>query len=169
MDTVYTRPLGPEDWTMFRDVRLAALQSSPGMFSGTYADSLQRSAEKWQQMTSGSNHQVWGLFDDTTPIGITAVFETSTDPRGDTAMLAMSFILPAYRGRGLSRLLYDVRLAWLRQHPRFKRAVISHRQSNQAARRASLRSGFIETGRAACQWPDGTSEDEIRYELALTN
>lgn len=37
-------------------------------------------------------------------IGITAVFAWNSDPTGQAAILAMSFIVPEFRGRGLSHL-----------------------------------------------------------------
>jgi RimJ/RimL family protein N-acetyltransferase len=100
-------------------------------------------------------------------IGITAAFTWGEDR--ETALLAMSFIVPDYRRRGLSRMLYDARLAWIRQQPQFKRIIVSHRASNQASARAIQRYGFVPTGRSLRNWPDGSSEDEIQYELRISN
>jgi RimJ/RimL family protein N-acetyltransferase len=79
----------------------------------------------------------------------------------------MSFILPEHRGRHLSRILYQARLDWIRAQEQFKRAVVSHRVSNEVSGRAMQHFGFRETHRARKAWPDGGDEDEVFYELNL--
>jgi len=79
----------------------------------------------------------------------------------------MSYILPQYRGRGLSRKFYETRLAWIRNHPKFKRIIVSHRASNEASRRANQKHGFVQTERSSHIWPDGQIEDEVFYELKI--
>jgi RimJ/RimL family protein N-acetyltransferase len=167
MTELIIRPLESSEWEMFRDFRLSALRAAPGVFSGRYEDSLARRPEKWQAMIGGDDHQVFGLFDGRVLVGITAVFQSDGDATGASAMLAMSFILPAYRGRQLSRLFYETRLAWVRARPRFRRVLVSARASNAASRRAIERYGFIETGRVPRVWPDSTTEDEILFELQI--
>ncbi len=98
--------------------------------------------EEWESTIRGPAHRVFGLFDAGRLIGITAVFAWREDPSGESAILAMSFILPEYRGRGFSRLLYKARLDWARTVVQFKRVVVSHRESNERSRRAIERHGF---------------------------
>src|SRR5262249_37871850 len=106
-------------------------------------------------------------FDGARLIGITSVFRWDEDASGVTAILASSFVLPDHRGRGLSRLLYDARLAWLRERGDFKRVVVGHRLSNEASRRADQHYAFTEFRRTPHTWPDGAVEDEVFYELLL--
>jgi RimJ/RimL family protein N-acetyltransferase len=167
MNSITIRALDPAEWATFRDFRLHALKSAPGVFTGTYEDSAARSSEQWQATVQGPGHQVFGLFDGECLIGITAAFTWREDPSGQTVMLAMSFILPEYRRRGLSRLFFDARLDWIRAQPQFKRIIVSHRASNAASRRAIERHGFVRTGRVEHVWPDGQTEDEITYELLI--
>lgn len=161
------RPLEPREWQAFRDFRLAALRAMPGVFSSAYEGELARAEDWWRDTLGGPGRRVFGLFDGDRLIGITAVFTSRDDPSGSTALLAMSFILPDYRGRGLSDLFYRARLAWVRERPQFKRILVSHRASNEASRRANQRHGFILVGRAPRTWPDGSTEDELSYELAV--
>jgi RimJ/RimL family protein N-acetyltransferase len=164
MITITIRPLDPEEWEMFRDFRLQALKSSPGVFSGRYEDSVNRPEAEWRTFIRGPFNQAFGLFDGDVLIGITAVFRWRDDPTGETAILAASFILEPYRGRHLSRLLYETRLDWIAQQPVFKRAIVGHRQSNDVSRLANQRYGFTEFQRVRRTWPDGTTEDEVMYE-----
>jgi RimJ/RimL family protein N-acetyltransferase len=79
----------------------------------------------------------------------------------------MSFIIPEYRGRGLSQLLYEARLNWIRARSQFRRVVVYHRESNESSRRANQRFGFSVLQRASRKWPDGATEDEVLYELKI--
>jgi len=162
------RPLDTSDWAAFRDIRLKALESEPGVFASSYEREVGREESGWRELVTGDDkHQVFGLFDASKLIGITAVFTHRDDPSGATAILAMSFIEPDYRGRGLSRLLYQARLDWVRTRPQFKRVVVGHRESNETSRRANQAFGFQYVGREPHTWPDGVTEDELIYELLI--
>lgn len=167
MKAVHIRPLEPTDWESFRDFRLAALKAAPGSFASSFDDEANRSPEDWRADINAPTHQVFGLFDQEMLIGITAAFTWRGDPTGQTAVLAMSFILPRYRRQGLSRLLYESRLAWIRDRPKFRRIIVSHRASNEASRRANQKHGFVFTGRESHVWPDGQTEDEVFYGLEI--
>ena len=166
-DSIFIRPLHPAEWTAFRDFRLQALKVAPGVFGSSYEAEVTNTDEQWQRTIGDPAHRIFGLFDRERLIGITGAFTRSDDPSGETAFLAMSFILPEYRGHGLSRLLYQARLDWIRGRDRFKRVVVAHRASNQVSRRAIERHGFVPTARTSRIWQDGTVEDEIWYELAI--
>jgi RimJ/RimL family protein N-acetyltransferase len=167
MNPITIRPFEISDWQRFRDFRLAALAAAPGMFSSSHQRELLQTPEAWQHTIKGNDHQVFGLFDGERLIGITAAFAWREDPTRRTAILAMSFIQPDYRRRGLSRMLYQARLDWIRAQPQFDRVVTSHRLSNEASRRANQRFGFVETHRKHRIWPDGVDEIEVFYEIIL--
>ena len=168
-DGIHIRPLEPCEWKALPDFRLAALGSAPGFFLGSLDEEVNWSPEDWQRTIKGPAHQVFGLFDQEILIGITAAFTWRGDTRGRTAVLAMSFVLPHYRGRGLSRLFYEARLAWIRDQPQFRRIVVSHRASNEASRHAIQKRGFVHTNIVAHLWPDGQTEDEVFYEMNLSD
>jgi RimJ/RimL family protein N-acetyltransferase len=148
---IVIRPFDRLEWDIFKSLRLQALRDEPGVFAATYDSAAALSPEEWQDTIQGPGHQVFGLFDGARLIGITAAFTWQEDPSGETALLAMSFIIPEYRGRGLSRLLYQARLDWIRAHSQFKRVVVFHRESNETSRRAIHRHGFsaVRPGRMA--------------------
>jgi len=69
-------------WEAACDLRLHALATEPGVFGARYADQgLRRSAT------------------------LQAVLTDREDPDGRTALFAMLYIKPEYRGRGLSRFI----------------------------------------------------------------
>jgi RimJ/RimL family protein N-acetyltransferase len=167
MDKLTARALPVSEWDLLRDARLMALKDAPGVFAMSYTEATQRTPDDWQSLVSGANHQVFGLFDGERLVGITGAFAWPDDRSGETATLVMSYILPAYRGHGLSRLLYAAALDWTRAHPRFKHVIVAMRASNAASRHACERHGFAPVRTATRTWPDGTSEDEVIYELRL--
>jgi RimJ/RimL family protein N-acetyltransferase len=159
------RMLKPDEWRLFRDFRLAALQSTPGVYGTRHDDAVTRAEEQWRATVQGPANQSFGLFDGERLIGITSVFTWAGDPSGQTAILASSFIAEAYRGMGLARLLYAARFTWIRTQPQFKRILVGHRLSNTPSRRAIEAHGFRLYDRKSTQWPDGTIEDELFYEM----
>jgi RimJ/RimL family protein N-acetyltransferase len=161
------RPLEQSEWEKFKELRLFALRTEPGMFCSTYAGEAAYDDQEWRDTISGHGNQVFGLFDGDRLVGLTAVYTNDDDASGSTATLAMSFIHPDYRGRGLARMLYDARLAWIKAQPHFKRITVSHRKSNDVSRKANQPHGFVQTGTRSRTWPDGITDDELLYELTL--
>jgi hypothetical protein len=49
------------------------------------------------------------------------------------------------------------------------RILVSHRESNQASFRANQKHGFKFTHKENKTWPDGKTEPDVFYELALRN
>jgi RimJ/RimL family protein N-acetyltransferase len=167
MDALTVRALALSEWELFREFRLTALKQAPGVFATSHADAAKRTPETWQSLVTGPANQVFGLFDGEHLVGITGAFVWPDDRSGETATLVMSYIVPAYRGRRLSRLLYAAALDWTRAHPRFRRVIVAMRASNTASRRACERHGFAPVRTVTRTWPDGANEDEIIYELRL--
>jgi GNAT superfamily N-acetyltransferase len=128
---VITRRLGPADWRPNREIRLEALAGSPGAYFTSSAEAAARSDMQWQAMVADPDTAVFGLFDAEPLIGLTAIYIDKEDPTGRTAGLAMSYIRPAWRDRGLTKHLYEARLDWAQarlgaragQPPRRQRAV----------------------------------------------
>ena len=165
--TVVVRMIRPSEWKEFRSMRLRVLRLEPGVFASPHDAEANKSRAEWQDVIAGPDHQAFGLFDQERLVGITACFTWREDASQQNELLAMSFIEPAYRGRGLSSLLYEHRLEWIRERPQFRRVVVSHRASNPVSRRANQRHRFIETGRRPRTWPDGCVDDEVFYELPI--
>lgn len=167
MMTILVRELDPEEWEIFRDLRLRALRAEPGVYGSRHEVAAERGESVWRNIVRGEHNQSFGLFNGPCLIGITSVFRWDEDPTGRTAILASSFILPEYRRRNLSRLLYEARLNWLRQRAEFSRVVVGHRLSNEASRRANQHYPFREFLRRPHVWHDGVNEDEVFYEMTL--
>ena len=167
------RALTPNDWRIFRSVRLQALQESPGVYLSSHEDGMKLSETEWKETLDGNRKCVFGLFGEATPkepallIGIAAIFTWRDDPTGQTGLLAMDYIEANHRGHCLARLFYRARVDWALRQPHLTRLVISHREGNEASRRAMLSFGFEYRGQHTIRWPDGMYADEWNYELSL--
>jgi RimJ/RimL family protein N-acetyltransferase len=161
------RALTAQDWEALRRIRLRALRVHPGVYLGSYKSAAARTEDEWQEMLDGKGKCIFGLFDRDQIIGLAAVFTSREDPSGQTGVLAVDYIDPLYRGRRLSKLLYQARIDWAKQYRPFKRLVISHREGNEASRRANQSFGFKFIGKEEIDWPDGTKAQDYLYELDL--
>ncbi len=165
--SITTRALTAEDWGTFRQIRLRALREHPDVYLGSYKEAAARTEREWMQMLDGEGKCIFGLFDAAKIVGLAAVFTSREDSSGQTGVLAMDYIDPIYRGRHLSRLLYEARIEWAKQHQPFKRLVISHREGNEASRRANQAFDFKFISKDEISWPDGTTAPDYEYELDL--
>ena len=167
MGSVTLCPLLPEDWEIFRAMRIRALRLHTGYFMANPDKSEEESVSHWHETLDGIGKQVLGLFDDEVLIGITGVFTCCKDPSGQTGVMAMSFIEPTYRGKGYSDLFYKARIDFAKNHTPWKKLNISHRKDNEPSRKAMIKNGFVFIGEQETMWPDGTQDTEYNYELDL--
>ncbi len=168
IDTRFTvRPFDAEEWPLIKTIRLEALRAPPDVYFSAYADTVTQPDSYWQQLVDRDGKCAFGLFDADQLIGMCAVFTSRDDPTGQTGMMAAGYIQPEYRGKGLSRLLFQARIEWALAHTPWTKLVISHRAGNEPSRRANQAFGFRPTGREVIRWPDGTDAEEWNYALDL--
>lgn len=167
MDDVYLRALTPEDFQIFRTLRLRALADNLDNYRGDLQADTSRPDSDWEKTLGGDGRRVFGLFDRNILIGLTGIFTSGEDPSGQTGVLAMSYIEPAYRRRHLSDLFFKARFAFAVQHLPWNFLTVSHRRGNEASRCAILRHGFILTGTRQAVWSDGARDKEFMYILDL--
>lgn len=165
--SITTRALTAADWRTFRQIRLHALRAHPDVYLGSYQEAAARTERDWGEMLDGQGKCIFGLFDGDNIVGLAAIFTSREDSSGQTGVLAMDYVDPRYRGRHLSRLLYEARIEWAKQHPPFRRLVVAHREGNEASRRANQSFDFKFIGKQEIGWPDGTTAPDCLYELDL--
>lgn len=168
MGDITIRQFLPEEWPLYRAVRLQALATDPSVFSSTHAAESVYPDTKWQETLLNPDLGVFGLFDGKTVIGLTGIaVKRHVAADGSIAGLWGSWIDPAYRGQGLSSLMYQARLDWARAHPDVRIVRVSHREGNAASRAANQKHGFVFTHQEPHVWPDGVTEGHCYYELRV--
>lgn len=164
---ITVRLFSPDEWQLFRQMRLLALQTDPHVFSSNYEKELLIPQGEWEADLLDPELAIFGVFDTDDVIGMTAIkINHRADPTIETAVLWGSWIKPEYRGRGISFDMYKARIEWSRNHPTVKRIRVSHRASNQPSKRANQKHGFVYTHTVDdVAWPDGATEAQIFYVL----
>lgn len=163
---IYIRGFREDEWQALRDMRLRALKEHQSVYTRRYEDEALVTEAEWKERTSQKDGKIFGLFEDWKLIGLTGVFKYIRDADGKSALLGMSYIDSAYRGLGLSRLLYEARLDWARAAG-FERIVVSHKEGNEASRRANAAMGFKPTHIETTTFGDGSVAQQHFYELLL--
>lgn len=155
----------PEDVEQYKFMRLEALQLESGMFCNRYEYEAAFLQEQWIARVANPNGACFGLYYGDELIGITGIVVTDEE-KPDEAYMTQSYIRKVYRGKGLSKILYEARLEWAKKH-QIKCLKISHRASNLVSKAANQHYGFIYTHSGSNVWPDGQTEDMLYYELML--
>jgi RimJ/RimL family protein N-acetyltransferase len=165
--SISIKKLDETDWRAFSEVRLRALQTDPQVFGSNYELESKFAEADWRQRLQSTDSAIFMLFWQAAPIGMTGVSVSRDDASGKTGIFWGSWLAPEFRGRGLSALMYETRIAWARAHQSIERILVSHRASNTASKFANQKHGFVFTGTHEKVWTDGAAEDEVCYELIL--
>lgn len=156
-----------DDWSSFREARLFALKTNPSVFLDDADIVANHDAEFWRaQLRDVNDSAIFGLYDLNQIIGLTGVFRLRESPL-DTAIFGMSFISPAYRGRGLSDEFYKARIDWVKGQTGLTKIIANHREGNEASRAAILKWGFVFCDTETITYGDGTQNTRYKYELRL--
>lgn len=166
MDTAsYTiRQFSIADVDAYKRIRLEALATEPGMFGNSYAMEVALPQEDWINRISLPSNARFGLYCNNELIGLTGIIINAAKPT--EAYMTQSYIHKAHRGKGLSAMLYDARIAWARDNS-VATLTISHRKSNLVSKAANQHYGFIYHHTESRTWPDGVTEDNICYTLNI--
>lgn len=152
------RVLTPDDWAVWRELRLAALAEAPGAFKSRLSD--------WQG--EGDREQRWrARLDIPGSLNAVAVLDgqpagmASGVPAGDgVAELISMWVSPAARGRGAGDRLVEAVEQWARQAgASVLRLAVA--PGNHSAVALYRRNGFTYTGEFGGLMPDGVSREHI--------
>ena len=166
--SIYIRPLLPDEWELYRAIRTRAVCMHTGYYFADPEETKNRPDHFWKDGLDQNGKCVFGLFDDEKIIGLCGIFTWNEDPSGKTGVMAMDFIDPEYRGKGLTDLLYKARIDFAIQHKAWKKLSIGHREGNEPSRRAMIKHGFELVETKDINWPDGSRDIEYLYELNLS-
>jgi RimJ/RimL family protein N-acetyltransferase len=155
----------PDEWALYKDVRLRALLTDPRSFGSSYEKNAALPDTEWRQRLEQANYAIFAVRDGDIVIGMTGAGRPDETP--DIVRLWGSWLEPAYRGRGISQQMYQVRIDWARAQDGVRRVIVSHRAHNVASKAANQKHGFIYTHSDRLTWHDGTEEDDVFYALDL--
>jgi ribosomal protein S18 acetylase RimI-like enzyme len=153
-----TRRGEPDDWPVYRDIRLRMLRESPNAYGSSYAYEVGFAEPQWRQRAG--NPLLFLAVDERDEVVGTAAGLTETD--GTVQVVAM-YVSPEARGQGCAEQLLDAVALAARQRGS-SRLVLHVTAGNRAASRCYARYGFTPTGRT---WPMERKPELTEVELAL--
>ncbi len=140
------RTLHPDDWPIYRDLRLRALADAPQAFCSTHAEESQRTDDIWAARLAapafGDYQQGWPIAAevDGMPVGLAWV-----KLEGDHASVYQVWVAPEARGRGVGAALLDAAIGWARAR-KASEVRLDVTSGDGAAARLYRRLGFVDTG-----------------------
>lgn len=134
------RSLSPDEWRMFREVRLAALQDAPYAFGSTWEGEKDRTEAEWRQAIASRKRFV--AVQGEQVVGMAAGGESNST---STAALTSLWVEPASRGGGFGDQLVIAVLAWARAAG-FSQVLLWVTEGNSHAEALYERNGFTRTG-----------------------
>jgi GNAT superfamily N-acetyltransferase len=160
MSETVIRPLQPDEWERFRDIRLAALLDAPTAFGSTHAQSVLYTEHIWRsRLTTAA---MFAAERDDRLVGIAGGLPNEAH---ETAALISMWVAPEARGEGIGERLVNAVIGWAREtgHERLKLWVTV---GNSSAERLYQRCGFIDTGETE-PIDNGSGLSEKSMELIL--
>jgi predicted GNAT family acetyltransferase len=125
------RRLGPDDWRVLREIRLAALADSPSAFGSTLRREQGFGEDDWRRRLAGPLYVV----EDPAPVSVGGTFDNEGTPQ-----VWGMWTHPAHRGRGHARRILNALI------PAGASSQLDVNVDNAAARSVYERYGFVATG-----------------------
>lgn len=132
------RRLSPEDWKVWRELRLAALSEAPHAFKTKLSDWQDADESRWRQRLAEVELNVLAECDGK-PAGIVSGAQLAD---GTVHLLSM-YVAPFARGRGAGDELVRAVVRWAGD----RRVLLRVFDDNEAARKLYRRNGFVAHGR----------------------
>lgn len=138
------REIGPEDWRLWRALRLRALEEAPEAFGATLASALDGDAQGGEAYWHGYFTRPGSALIaevDGVPVGMARVVVED-----GPAHLYSMWVAPEARGRGVGALLIATGVEWLAAHHPGRALRLDVVETNLPARRLYSRCGFVVVG-----------------------
>jgi len=148
--------LGPDDWKVFRDVRLRSLAEAPAAFGSRYDDWVSAPEERWRARLTDVPLTVVAL-DESETLGVAS----GTIDDDQWAELISMWVDPRARGTAVAHDLIGAVVEWAAEQGRSLYLMV--RSDNARAIRAYEKAGFVDRGVPA-DWPaDEPAENRMEH------
>lgn len=143
---IHVRRLRPSEWSLYRQLRLAALADAPDAFGSTLAGAIAHPDVHWHERLdradADTSHPLVATLDGS-PCALAWVMTDLARP--GTAGLFQMWVSPEARGRGVGHHLLNACIDWAisRGHVAMR---LDCTLGNEPARRLYERHGFVVTG-----------------------
>jgi GNAT superfamily N-acetyltransferase len=163
------RTLSPDDASLYRELRLRALQEHPEAFATSYEEEQARSILHFaQKLTPGPDHITLGAFDEEKLVGIVTLTRPVSNPKlRHRATLAAMYVAPEARKHRLARILLNKSLS-IAEEWGVSDVALAVAVGNHTARNLYASAGFVSYGiEPRCLCVDGRFYDAEWMNLRL--
>jgi GNAT superfamily N-acetyltransferase len=158
------RRAGPDQWRVYRDLRLGALAEAPYAFSSTLERELAFDDRIWQQRLGSGGAATFLAWDDDQVVGMASGKRENPDDEfavpGAWQLVAM-WVSPSVRGTGVAAALVEAVAEYVRGTGA-PALVLWVTEVNDRARRLYERLGFAPTGCRQPVRPDEPDNWEVQ-------
>ncbi|WP_408899438.1 GNAT family N-acetyltransferase [Nocardioides sp. R1-1] len=153
------RVLTPDDWPLWRELRLAALAEAPDAFGETLAgwQGERDREERWRDRLSIPGGRDFVVLLEGRPVGMASGVPGEDE---DTIELISMWVSPAARGRGVGDRLIEAVAHWAAEGGA-RTLRLSVVETNARATALYERNGFVETGELGDLRPDGVTRERV--------
>ncbi len=155
--------VGPQDWRVYRDVRIASLIDSPRAFRATYAEASDRTKEQWRGRL-GPDFPTWVALEGGRPLGTITLSREPDQAPGEGLLIGM-WVASAARGAGVADALVVAALEHARELG-WRRVLLDVAHENHRAEAFYRRFGFAPTGEvSAAPWNPTITVETLALDL----
>lgn len=148
--------LNPDDWRLYRQIRLESLQAEPQAYSSSFGEVSQRPDSHWQErlIETQQGSQSWLLFakENDRIIGMVGAYRSVTS--GVVEIISL-YVTIRNRQKGAGRALLEAILAEISQASDIRKACLTVNSEQAAAVALYRESGFQVTGETGGVMGDG--------------
>jgi ribosomal protein S18 acetylase RimI-like enzyme len=138
--------LGPDEWRVYRDVRLRSLAEPPDVFATTLAEARARSDSNWQrQVASEASRPQAALMAEIDAQQVGLAWCQIDDSNATRAHLFQMWVQPSFRRLGIARELLKSAISWA-TNLKAREIVVSVPCHQSAAVRLYTSAGFLPVG-----------------------
>jgi len=156
--------LTPDQWEIYRDIRLNGLLEDPQAFGRSYEEEIAFPQEKWRQRASNSNNFM--ALENGIPLGTMGAY-ISDESGNKVANIVGVFVSKEERGKGIGSKLLDAVLDKIKQNQSIKKIKLSVNKDQTLAVKLYEKFGFKITGEETQKMGDKKEHIEYLMELAL--
>ena len=160
-DLIQVRSLRPDEWGVWRDLRLQALADSPDAFGETLDNAKQRRDTDWREFAAAAtlpDRRILVAEHDTRPVGMALVRLSPTD--SSHANLYAMWVVPTARGIGVGRALVEAAREWA-QSAGVTEITLHVTEGNERAKGLYRATGFVATGAREPLRPGANLQTEV--------
>jgi ribosomal protein S18 acetylase RimI-like enzyme len=156
--------LTPDQWEIYRDIRLRGLLENPQAFARSYEEEKAFPQERW--LERASNPYNFLAVEDGVPLGtIGAFIQEESDKR--IAHIVGVFVIKKARGKGIGSKLLGAVLNKIRQDSSIQTVQLTVNKEQIPAVRLYEKFGFQITGEESQKMGDGNDHPVYLMELVL--